>query len=201
MGSTQTGTKQSIFILCRYILNHKYVEESDLESEVMVPTKEAKMIIYDLMENSFVQLQELKKTVSASVPGKSVYLYHCNLETVVRAQLARTHLALANTVVRGWAEADTQARLLDKQERVEVNNPEFYLFETHDLVIFQVITASVQASGGSEEQLADIGEMMSPLEQETVQGVRRRLAALHQATILASQDGLLLQLFLNSKKK
>ena len=190
-----------IFILCRYILNHKYVEESDLESEVMVPTKEAKMIIYDLMENSFVQLQELKKTVSASVPGKSVYLYHCNLETVVRAQLARTHLALANTVVRGWAEADTQARLLDKQERVEVNNPEFYLFETHDLVIFQVITASVQASGGSEEQLADIGEMMSPLEQETVQGVRRRLAALHQATILASQDGLLLQLFLNSKKK
>ena len=71
----------------------------------------------------------------------------------------------------------------------------------HDLVIFQVITASVQASGGSEEQLADIGEMMSPLEQETVQGVRRRLAALHQATILASQDGLLLQLFLNSKKK
>ena len=125
MGSTQTGTKQSIFILCRYILNHKYVEESDLESEVMVPTKEAKMIIYDLMENSFVQLQELKKTVSASVPGKSVYLYHCNLETVVRAQLARTHLALANTVVRGWAEADTQARLLDKQERVEVNNPEF----------------------------------------------------------------------------
>ena len=187
--------------MCRYILNHKYVEESDLESEVMVPTKEAKMIIYELMENSFVQLQELKKTVSASVPGKSVYLYHCNLETVVRAQLARTHLALANTVVRGWAEADTQARLLDKQERVEVNNPEFYLFETHDLVIFQVITASVQASGGSEEQLADIGEMMSPLEQETVQGVRRRLAALHQATILASQDGLLLQLFLNSKKK
>ena len=116
--------------MCRYILNHKYVEESDLESEVMVPTKKAKMIIYELMENSFVQLQELKKTVSASVPGKSVYLYHCNLETVVRAQLARTHLALANTVVRGWAEADTQARLLDKQERVEVNNPEFYLFET-----------------------------------------------------------------------
>ena len=69
--------------MCRYILNHKYVEESDLESEVMVPTKEAKMIIYELMENSFVQLQELKKTVSASVPGKSVYLYHCNLETVV----------------------------------------------------------------------------------------------------------------------
>ena len=200
MGGTQTWNKQLIF-LSRYILNHKYVEESDLESEVMVPTKEAKMIIYELMENSFVQLQELKKTVSASVPGKSVYLYHCNLETVVRAQLARTHLALANTVVRGWAEADTQARLLDKQERVEVNNPEFYLFETHDLVIFQVITASVQAGGGSEEQLADIGEMMSPLEQETVQGVRRRLAALHQATILASQDGLLLQLFLNSKKK
>ena len=79
--------------MCRYILNHKYVEESDLESEVMVPTKEAKMIIYELMENSFVQLQELKKTVSASVLGKSVYLYHCNLETVVRAQLARTHLA------------------------------------------------------------------------------------------------------------
>ena len=64
-----------------------------------------------------------------------------------------------------------------------------------------LMPASVQASGGSEEQLADIGEMMSPLEQETVQGVRRRLAALHQATILASQDGLLLQLFLNSKKK
>ena len=51
----------------RYILNNKYIEEGELQGAVMIPSKEAKQLTYELLENHFIQLQELRKVTLASI--------------------------------------------------------------------------------------------------------------------------------------
>ena len=57
----------------------------------MIPSKEAKTITYELLENSYIQLQELRKTISASAPSKSVYLYYVDMGGLARTQLTRVY--------------------------------------------------------------------------------------------------------------
>ena len=46
----------------------------------MIPSKEAKLLTYQLMENNLICLQELKKTINASTPSKALYLFYVNFD-------------------------------------------------------------------------------------------------------------------------
>ena len=116
----------------RYILNNKYIEEGELQGAVMIPSKEAKQLTYELLENHFIQLQELRKTVSTTQPSKSLYLYYCDLVNVARNQLMKCYQACGNIIVRRQHETDQNSRLLEKHERIES------------------ITAALKASGGED---------------------------------------------------
>jgi DNA-directed RNA polymerase III subunit RPC3 len=48
----------------------------------MIPSKEAKLLTYQLMENNFICLQELKKTINAATPSKALYLFYVNFDQV-----------------------------------------------------------------------------------------------------------------------
>ena len=170
-------------ITSRFICHNKYIEESELERAVMIQSKEAKQLTYELLENNYIQMQELRKTISSTVPSKSLYLYYCDLMSVARVQLTRCYQSSANLIVRRQWEAEQQARLLEKQERIEA------------------ITATLRASGGNEEQLRDIQEMMSPLETEALAKVHSKLSGLSNALAQSSDTLLLLKIFLKLRIK
>ena len=67
----------------RHVREKKYVEEGSLQGVVMIPTKETKMLTYQLMENHFLHLQELRKTLASNAPSKSFYLFYVNMDQVV----------------------------------------------------------------------------------------------------------------------
>jgi DNA-directed RNA polymerase III subunit RPC3 len=66
----------------RVIREKKYLEESKIQSLVMMPLKETKHLTYQLLENNFIQLQELKKSVSANAMSKAFYLFYVDMNRV-----------------------------------------------------------------------------------------------------------------------
>merc|ERR1712110_50796 len=111
---------------------------------------------YKLLENHFIHLQELRKTISSTAPTKSVYLYYVELYQVIRSVLQTCYKATSNLTSRARHENETNARLLEKQERTES------------------LVESLRESGASEDQISEeISELMTPPELQTVQEVQR----------------------------
>jgi DNA-directed RNA polymerase III subunit RPC3 len=48
----------------------------------MIPSKETKELTYQLLENNFIQLQELRKSMSANTISKSFYLFYVDINQV-----------------------------------------------------------------------------------------------------------------------
>ena len=94
-----------------------YVEESQIQRLVMVPTKETKLLTYELLETNFIQLQELRKSMAANAVSKSFYLFYVDLRQVARLVLEMCYKATNNALVRRNHEMDSNARLLERQVR------------------------------------------------------------------------------------
>ena len=58
-----------------------------MQGVVMIPTKEMKMLTYQLMENHFLHLQELKKTLASNAPSKTFYLFYVNMDQVIASSM------------------------------------------------------------------------------------------------------------------
>jgi len=76
----------------RHVREKKFVEEGSLQGVVMIPTKETKDLTYQLMENHFLHLQELRKTLASNAPSKSFYLFYVNMDQVAIHQLLLAEL-------------------------------------------------------------------------------------------------------------
>ena len=99
----------------RVIREKLHVEESQLPVYVMIPAKEIKLLTYQLLENNFIQLQELRKNMSNNAPTKSFYLFYVDLNQVARMISEMCRKALANSFTRKNFEATQNKRLLEKQ--------------------------------------------------------------------------------------
>eukprot|EP00090_Calanus_glacialis_P001232 TRINITY_DN10858_c0_g1_i1.p1 TRINITY_DN10858_c0_g1~~TRINITY_DN10858_c0_g1_i1.p1 ORF type:complete len:520 (+),score=189.65 TRINITY_DN10858_c0_g1_i1:34-1593(+) len=167
----------------RYIREKRFVEESQLQQVVMIPAKETKMLTYQLLENHFIHLQELRKSVAPTAPSKAFYLFYVDLPQVVRTCVSVCYKSMYNCRNRAKFEAVENARLLDKHERIES------------------IAASLRASGGTEEQLEEVAEMMTPPEKEAVKKIHLKLDKLSKAQAQADETLFVFKLYLNVKCK
>lgn len=59
----------------RVVRLRKYIEQEDIQKEAMMPSKEAKLYTYKLLEENFLQIQTIKKSGG---PAKAFYLFHVN---------------------------------------------------------------------------------------------------------------------------
>ena len=168
----------------RVIKEKKYIEESQIQGIVMIPTKETKSLTYQLLENNFIHLQELRKSMVSSTPSKSFYLFYVDLNHVARMLLELSYKSLVNLMLREKFETTSNQRLLDKQDRIES------------------LTANLRTSGEIEnedqlqEQLEEIQNMMSPPERDHVAFVHRCLDKLGRAVGQVDETLLVLTLFL-----
>lgn len=168
----------------RVIREKLHVEESQLPGYVMIPAKEIKLLTYQLLENNFIQLQELRKSMANNAPTKSFYLFYVDLNQVARMVAEMCRKALANSFTRKNYEATQNKRLLDKQEKIES------------------IAVNLKASGELEEsdelqlQLQEIQDMLSPVERETAKRIHERMDQLGRAATQIDDTLFVMNMFL-----
>lgn len=145
----------------RLVRSRKFIEQEQIQQLAMIPAKEAKHLTYTLLQENYLQIQELKKAGVSAAPTKTFFLFHIDLAQVVRMEIEHCYHALYNIMQRRDYEATSNKRMIDKHLRM------------------QTLTSNLKEHGATEEQLAEIAEMITPSEKqhlEKVQSVMKNLS-------------------------
>lgn len=119
----------------------KYIDQEEIQQLSLIPAREAKHLTYALLEENYLKTQELKKASVASGPSKVFFVFHIDLNQVVRMQVERCYQALYNIMQRREDETISNKRMMDKQLRI------------------QTLMSNLQGRGGSEEQLLEVRDV------------------------------------------
>ncbi|NWY08121.1 RPC3 polymerase, partial [Nothoprocta ornata] len=140
----------------RLLLRKKHLEQKQVEDFAMIPAKEAKDMLYKMLSENLVSLQEIPKTPDHA-PSRTFYLYTVNVLSSARMLLHRCYKTVANLIERRQFETKENKRLLEKSQRVEA------------------ILASMQATGAEEGQLQEIEEMITAPERQQLETLKRNV--------------------------
>ncbi|XP_029436909.1 DNA-directed RNA polymerase III subunit RPC3 isoform X2 [Rhinatrema bivittatum] len=140
----------------RLLLRKRHLEQKQVEDFAMVPAKEAKDMLYKMLSENLVTLQEIPKTPDHA-PSRTFYLYTVNTLASSRLLLQRCYKTVANLVERRLFETKENKRLLEKSQRIEA------------------IIASMQATGAEEAQLQEIEEMITAPERQQLEALKRNV--------------------------
>uniref|UniRef100_A0A8B9URH9 DNA-directed RNA polymerase III subunit RPC3 n=1 Tax=Anas zonorhyncha TaxID=75864 RepID=A0A8B9URH9_9AVES len=140
----------------RLLLRKKHLEQKQVEDFAMIPAKEAKEMLYRMLSENFVALQEIPKTPDHA-PSRTFYLYTVNVPASARMLLHRCYKSVANLMERRQFETKENKRLLEKSQRVEA------------------ILASMQATGAEAAQLQEIEEMITAPERQQLENLKRNV--------------------------
>ncbi|XP_056647996.1 DNA-directed RNA polymerase III subunit RPC3 isoform X1 [Diorhabda sublineata] len=163
----------------RLVKLKRCIEPDMIQQLAMIPAKEAKRLTYQLLEENFLQIQELRKpAVGGSGPNKSFTLFHINLNLVVRMILELCYKTLYNVMIRRNHEKFTNKRIIEKKQRVDT------------------IALGMRAQGAEEEQLAEIEEMITPPEKEILEKIEKGMKKLNTVELEIDDSIFLLKLFL-----
>ncbi|PNF18354.1 DNA-directed RNA polymerase III subunit RPC3 [Cryptotermes secundus] len=163
----------------RLVRAKKFVEQEQIQQVAMIPAKEAKLLTYRLLEENFLHIQELRKSLANNVPNKTFFLFHIDLNQVARMVLEMCYKALYNAMVRREHERSENRRMVEKQQRIES------------------ITLTMREQGATAEQLAEIEEMLTPPEQALLEKVRTMINKLSEAELQLDETMFILQLYLS----
>nr|CAH7743467.1 unnamed protein product [Callosobruchus chinensis] len=105
-------------------------------------------------------------------------LFHINLENVVRMILELCYKSLYNIMSRRNHERNVNKRIIDKKQRVET------------------ISISMRSQGATEEQLADIEDMITPPEKEILEKIDKMMKRLNTVELEVDDTIFLLQMYL-----
>nr|CAH7743465.1 unnamed protein product [Callosobruchus chinensis] len=162
----------------RLVKLKKYIDSDLIQQQAMIPAKEAKKLTFQLLEENFLQIQEIKKASTGTGPHKSFMLFHINLENVVRMILELCYKSLYNIMSRRNHERNVNKRIIDKKQRVET------------------ISISMRSQGATEEQLADIEDMITPPEKEILEKIDKMMKRLNTVELEVDDTIFLLQMYL-----
>ncbi|KAL7393402.1 hypothetical protein ABVT39_010316 [Epinephelus coioides] len=83
----------------RLLLRKRHLEQKQVEDFAMIPAKEAKDMLYTLLSQNLVQLQEIPKTPDYA-PSRTFYLYTVNQLPTARMLLQNCYKTVANLIER-----------------------------------------------------------------------------------------------------
>uniref|UniRef100_A0A8D9FHG1 DNA-directed RNA polymerase III subunit RPC3 n=1 Tax=Cacopsylla melanoneura TaxID=428564 RepID=A0A8D9FHG1_9HEMI len=162
----------------RIIRTKKHVEQNQIQRLAMIPDKEAKTLTYNLLQDNFVMIQELRKPGATQGPSKSFFLFHVNLRLVLEVGLKYCVKGICNAFSRIDHEIVQHQSLVDKFSHIEnlrkSVNPE---------------------QEGSEEILEALDQLMCPSEKEQVTSVNKMNQLLENSILNANESMFLLDLY------
>ncbi|XP_055382577.1 DNA-directed RNA polymerase III subunit RPC3 [Condylostylus longicornis] len=170
----------------RVIKSKQYIEQEEIQKEAMIPSKEAKLLTYNLFQEHFIQIKTIRKAGGGGTgPAKSFFLFHTSLTPVVHMLLDHCHKSLCNIITRSVYEKSENKRLIDKSQKLDS------------------IVETIKERGESEEYIAEILETLTPAEREILQNVKNHIKTLSTAELILENTIFLLQLYQyhNSNKK
>ncbi|KAK2159751.1 hypothetical protein LSH36_147g08032 [Paralvinella palmiformis] len=145
------GSKSSR--IYRLLIVKKQLEQKQIEEFAMVPAKEAKEILYKMLEEQFVRFTEIPKTPDHA-PSRTFYLFSVDINQVAHMLLERCCKALYNLMAKRIQELTEHKRLLEKQQRVDA------------------VIASLEQTEADETQRQEIEEMLTPAERSLISKVK-----------------------------
>lgn len=155
--------------LFRLLLLKKHLEQKQISDMALIPNKEAKEMLYSLLAENFISLQEIPRS-SDYAPSRTFYLFSVNKNQVARVVLQRCYKALGNLMTKRKHVATENRRLLEKYAQWERQ----------------------QASQGEDE--VEIEEAITPTEREAAEKVKLNIEKLEQgelqldSTIICIED-------------
>ncbi|KAI1885910.1 hypothetical protein AGOR_G00208620 [Albula goreensis] len=165
----------------RLLLRKRHLEQKQVEDFAMIPAKEAKDMLYTLLSENLVQLQEIPKTPDHA-PSRTFYLYTANPLPTARLLLQHCYKTVANLIERRLYETKESKRLLEKSQRIEA------------------ILASLQATGAEPSQLTEVEEMITAPERQQLQALRHHVNKLDSSENQVDETIFLLESYINSTK-
>ncbi|KAK9294358.1 hypothetical protein QLX08_011001 [Tetragonisca angustula] len=144
----------------RLVRDKKYIEQEQIQQLAMIPAKEAKHLTYTLLQENYLQIQEIKKSGVSAAPIKTFFLFHIDLNLVVYMEVQHCYQALYNIMQRREYEISSNKRMIDKQLRM------------------QTLTTNLKEHGATEEQLAEIADLMTPSEKQQLEKVQNTIKKL-----------------------
>ncbi|NXW81842.1 RPC3 polymerase, partial [Alopecoenas beccarii] len=166
----------------RLLLRKKHLEQKQVEDFAMIPAKEAKEMLYKMLSENFVSLQEIPKTPDHA-PSRTFYLYTVNVPAAARMLLHRCYKSVANLMERRQFETKENKRLLEKSQRVEA------------------ILASMQATGAEAAQLQEIEEMITAPERQQLETLKRNVNKIDASENQVDETIFVLESFIESTVK
>ncbi|XP_072572779.1 DNA-directed RNA polymerase III subunit RPC3 isoform X2 [Paramormyrops kingsleyae] len=163
----------------RLLLRKRHLEQKQVEDFAMIPAKEAKEMLYMLLSENLVQLQEIPKTPDHA-PSRTFYLYTVNPLSTARMLLQHCYKTVANLIVRRLNETKENKRLLEKSQRIEA------------------ILASLQASGAEAAQLTEVEEMITAPERQQLEALRHHVNKLDSSENQVDETIFLLESHISS---
>ncbi|NXT85823.1 RPC3 polymerase, partial [Zapornia atra] len=163
----------------RLLLRKKHLEQKQVEDFAMIPAKEAKDMLYKMLSENFVSLQEIPKTPDHA-PSRTFYLYTVNVPSSARMLLHRCYKSVANLMERRQYETRENKRLLEKAQRVEA------------------ILASMQATGAEDAQLQEIEEMITAPERQQLETLKRNVNKIDASENQVDETIFVLESFIES---
>ncbi|XP_076136997.1 DNA-directed RNA polymerase III subunit RPC3 isoform X1 [Alosa pseudoharengus] len=163
----------------RLLLRKRHLEQKQVEDFAMIPAKEAKDMLYTLLSENLVQLQEIPKTPDHA-PSRTFYLYTVNQLPTARMLLQRCYKTVANLIERRLFESKENKRHLEKSQRIEA------------------ILASLQATGAEGTQLQEVEEMITAPERQQLEALRHHINKLDSSENQVDETIFLLESYIKS---
>lgn len=116
----------------------KNVNLDQIQQLAMIPAKEAKCLTYILIQENYIQMQEIKKIGTLTAPTKGLFYFYIDLIKTVQMEIEHCCQALYNIIKRRENELITNKRMIEKQLRV------------------QILSTNMKEHGATEQQLADV---------------------------------------------
>ncbi|KAL4227603.1 DNA-directed RNA polymerase III subunit RPC3 [Mactra antiquata] len=87
----------------KVLLLKEHLEQKQIEEMAMIPSKEAKELLYNMFAQKFVSVTEISKTADHA-PARTFYFFRVHMDQLARNILENCYKALANAMVKREAE-------------------------------------------------------------------------------------------------
>ncbi|XP_014262408.1 DNA-directed RNA polymerase III subunit RPC3 [Cimex lectularius] len=162
----------------RLVRSKKFIDQEQLQKIAMIPDKEAKQLTYRLLQESFLHMQELKKSATAGL-NKNFYLFHVDFNQVVHVVLEMCYKAIYNTLKRANHEKNENLRMIDKFEKLNS------------------VAQTMKQQGEDEQYIKQLlDEWMTPPEKSLMESVEATIKKLRLAELYLDETIFLLQLYI-----
>lgn len=162
----------------RIVRQLKYCDQDDIQKEAMIPSKEAKLFTYKLVEENYFQIKTIRKSgAGGGGVAKSFCLFYVDQTQIVSMLLELCYKATFNCLTRSDHIKTENTRIIEKSHRLEM------------------IVRAMKERGQPEEYIQEIYETITPPEKELLENIKARCKSLLYAEIGLDETIFLLQLY------